>query len=104
MKFYGKVGFIKEVEKPEGSGIYVPEIIEKEYAGSIEQIVQKWQPAEQVNDNIIFYNKFNLFVDPYTLENLGYMRYIEWQNSKWKISSISVNYPRISVEIGGLYV
>jgi hypothetical protein len=31
------------------------------------------------------------------------MRYVEWMNARWKITSIDVKRPRVILTIGGVY-
>ena len=31
------------------------------------------------------------------------LKYVVWKGSKWEVQSIGVNYPRLTIYLGGLY-
>ena len=100
-KFYGKIGYANTVEtKP---GIWKEQIIEKEYYGDILRNIRRLDSAQQVNDNINVSNNISIIADPYAYDNFYSIRYVEFMGSKWKVTSVEVQYPRLLLTIGGLY-
>jgi hypothetical protein len=102
-KFYGKVGYIKSVESEKIPGYWVEKAIEREYYGDITRNTSRYQQSGQVNDDININNVISIVADPYANENFQHMRYVIWMGTKWKISQVEVQYPRIILTLGGIY-
>lgn len=106
-KFYGKIGFVKTYETKidgEPSGDFKTEEIERYYRGDILQDNRRWNDStEKVNEDITINNRFSIFADSFLSENVAYLKYIHYFGSKWKISSIEIQYPRLILTTGGIY-
>ena len=100
-KFYGEVGYAISTET--APGVWVDEIVERNYRGDILQDQRRWQPADQVNDNINVDNKVSIMADPYMYENLDTIRYVSLYGTKWKVKTITILRPRIDRYLGGVY-
>lgn len=104
MKFSGTIGFWKEdIEtKP---GVYKSGIIEKKYTGDVLKNVRNFQQAEsQQNENLRISNRISIISDLYMQENWGSIKYVIWNNTKWKVSSIDIgSFPRVIIELGSVY-
>lgn len=103
MKWFGKIGFVKTEEtKP---GVHSPSEKEREYYGDVTTNRWRWDKSDMSsNDDIQVTNSISIVADSYMTDNLGYMRYVVWNGTRWKISSFQQEYPRITLELGGLYV
>lgn len=100
-KFHGAIGYaLLEESSP---GVWIDTIIEKNYRGDIVLDQRRFQSSENLNDNINIDNSISILADAYAYENLGFMKYIVWNNVAWKIQSFSINRPRIVLQIGGVY-
>lgn len=100
-KFVGLIGYARPVES--SPGIWLDEIIEKNYRGDIISKQVRVQTSDQVNDNINIENSISILADAYAYDNIGIMKYVVWQKTAWKVQSINVNRPRIVLQIGGVY-
>lgn len=100
-KFYGKIGYIQTVESE--PGYWEEKAIEREYYGDITRNISRYQEINQVNDNIVINNMLSIVADPYANENFQHMRYVVWMGTKWKITNVEVQYPRIILNLGGVY-
>lgn len=100
-KFYGKVGYIKSIE--DVPGVWIDKVTEKNYYGDITRNFSQFQNSGNVNDNITISNSISIVADPYANENFQYIRYIAWNNVKWKVENVEVQYPRLLLTLGGLY-
>lgn len=101
-KWCGKIGFAYtgEIEP----GLWVNNgVIERVYFGDI--VTNKWmrQNSGEVNDNINISNQISIVADPYAVNHLSSMAWIEFSNEKWKVSSVDVQYPRLIVSIGEVW-
>ncbi len=100
-KFYGAIGFAETVETD--PGVWEEKIVEHSYSGDLIRNIRRLEPASSVNDNVNITNEISIVADPYAEQNMYAMRYVVFKGSKWKISSVEVNYPRLLLSIGGLY-
>lgn len=100
-RFHGKIGYGTPVEK--APSVYVIEITERSYTGDEIKNYSKTEPGEGLNDNIIINNQISVVADPYAYENFQKIKYIEWMGSKWKVTSVEVQRPRLILSIGGVY-
>lgn len=101
MKWYGVVGYGETVEtKP---GIWTTKITEREYYGDVIRNSRTLQNSNQVNENINISNSISIIADPYAIQNFHAIRYLEFMGTKWKVSNVEVQYPRLIMTIGGVY-
>lgn len=101
-KFAGKIGFSKACET--SPGIWTENIIEKPYYGDIRKNNRRWESnSNTTNDDILLQNTFSVIGNAYAYENCSAMRYIEYMGTKWKITNIEIEYPRLILTVGGIY-
>ena len=100
-KYFGKVGYAEQVETT--PGVWEEKITERQYFGDVVRNIRKLEPSGEVNDNINVSMEISIVADPYAIQNFHAMRYIEYMGSLWKLSNVEVNYPRLILQIGGLY-
>jgi hypothetical protein len=100
-KFYGPIGFAELVET--APGVWTEQIVEHNYYVDIPKNSRSLQTSAQVNDNVNISNQFSILADPYASQNFHAMRYIEFMGTKWKITNVDVQYPRLVMSAGGIY-
>ncbi len=100
-KYYGNIGYIKTVEVQ--PGIWKPKAIEHPAYGDVDRNISKYQPSGGVNDDININNVISIVADPFASENYQHIRYAEFMGSKWKVTSVEVKYPRLILNLGGVY-
>lgn len=100
-KFYGVIGFIDTVEQR--AGVWVEEVIERNYYGDVIRDTLRLQSSTHLNDNVNVSNQISIVSDPYANQNFHAMRYIEFMGTRWKITDVEVKHPRLILSIGGLY-
>ena len=100
-KWYGVIGYAETVETD--PGVWEEQITERSYYGDTSRNTRLLQNAGGVNDNINVANQFGIVTDPYATQNFHSMRYIEFMGTKWKITNVEVQYPRLILTVGGLY-
>ena len=99
-KFYGTVGFVKTVESV--PGVWTEQVVERKYYGNVISRTRSLQ-SNGVNDNINISDEISIVADPFANENYFAIRFIEYMGAKWKVQSISVQFPRLNLSLGGLY-
>lgn len=101
-KWYGTIGFAGTVET--SPGVYTDDIIERNYYGEFIRNSRRWATnSEGTNDNLVLSNQLSIVADSFISENMGFIKYVQIMGSKWKITDIEINYPRLVLTIGGLY-
>jgi len=100
-KFYGVIGYaVTEETEP---GIYEERIIEKEHFGDVIRNTRRLSNAAKVNDDITISNQISIVADPFANNNFHSMRYVSFMGSKWKVTEVEVQYPRLILTLGGVY-
>ena len=100
-KFYGPIGFSDTIET--APGVWEETIVEHSYFGDLTRNTSRYQQSGGVNDNIVISNSISIVADPYATTNFQKMRYVEFLGTKWKITNVEVQYPRLILTIGGEY-
>lgn len=102
MKFSGKIGFWlgdKEVRP----SIWNPEIEERPYKGDIIKNTRRFQNGESQNDDLVVSNRISILSDLYLRKNWSSIKYVIWNDVRLKVTSIDISYPRVILDIGGVY-
>lgn len=100
-KWYGKIGYAENVEYEPGN--WEEEITERPYYGDTYRNTRLLQNSDGVNDNINIANQISIVADPYANQNFHKMRYVEFMGTRWKVTNIEVQYPRLILTVGGQY-
>ena len=100
-KWAGKIGFA--VSKETVPGVWKDEIVPRTYYGDMTRNVRRLQSSGNLNDNLVITNELSIIADPYANENFHAIRYAEFMGTKWKISSVQVQFPRLILELGEVY-
>lgn len=102
-KWYGTIGYVTTSESEDNPGVWVSNIIEKPYYGDLTGDYKKRQDGTGTNDNINMTNVVSILADPYAINNCSNMAYATIRGTKWKITNIEVQFPRLILSIGGVY-
>ena len=100
-KYCGNIGFA--VTKETKPGVWKEQITDRLYYGDMTRNTKRLQSSGNLNDNIIIANELSIVADPYANENFHAMRYVEFMGTKWKITSVEVQYPRLILTLGDGY-
>ena len=101
-KWFGKIGFAtREQTSP---GVWMDDIVEKEYYGDlVRNTNSRYVSSGNVNDNVTISNAISILADPFAYKHFSTIRYIMFMDTKWKVDSIEVQYPRLVVTLGGVW-
>lgn len=100
-KYYGAIGYAETVEKR--PGVWKEQITERMYSGDLLKNTSRFQTADKLNDDINITNEISIVADPYANQNFHLMRYVVFMDTKWKITNVEVQYPRLRLTLGGVY-
>lgn len=100
-KWFGKIGFAETKETT--PGVWEEQITEREYFGDLTRNTRRLQSSENLNDNITVANEISIVADPFANQNFHAMRYVKFMGTKWKVSTVEVQYPRLILSLGDIY-
>ena len=100
-KWFGKIGY--EITGETEPGLWEDTIVERQYYGDIMSDRRKRQTSNEVNDNITLSNVISIIADPFAYENCSNMAYAEIMGTKWKITDIEIQSPRLILTVGGVW-
>ena len=101
-KWYGTIGYAET--KQTSPGVWRDEITERKYSGDVIRNSNRWSASsDSTNDDLNIDNQISILADPFAYQNFHSMKYIEFMGTKWKISSVDVQRPRLILTIGGVY-
>lgn len=101
-KYYGNIGFAVQAET--SPGIWEDVIEPRPYKGDVLQSGRRWEKSENVNDDFTISNRFSIISDAFLYSHIPAMRYIEYLGSKFKITGVNIDRPRVEITVGGVYV
>ena len=105
MKYCDMIGFgiEAEVDPVNRPGIIKTSIIERKYKGDLMRVSRQFRQSGNLNDNVVFSNEISIVADPFAFENFSNIRYVVYMGSKWKISNVRVEYPRLVLTMGDMW-
>lgn len=104
MKYHGKIGYDLTAERPDEPGVFDPSFIEKVATGDVLNMSTKWkEDRDSSNDDIVLNKQISVMMDPFVSENFSRIRYVEYMGTNWRVESVTPQYPRIILTLGGVY-
>lgn len=101
MRYYGRIGYWDSVEtKP---GLVEQGLNFRYYKGDVPRNYKRNQDGSKVNSDFSVNNQISIVADPYARDHFFTIKCVEWQGALWKVSSVEVQWPRLILELGGLY-
>lgn len=100
-KWFGKIGYAETVET--APGVWKEQITVRDYYGDLTRNTRRLQSADKVNGDLNISNELSIVSDPYAIKNFHSMRYAEFMGTKWKITNVEVQYPRLILTLGEVY-
>ena len=103
-KYSGMIGFQETVETE--PGIWEPVIEEHHLYGDVlRNYVRNNYEAEFTTTNKTpqCNNSLSLVADPYAYKNFHNIVYAVFMGTKWTVSNVEVQYPRLILSLGGVY-
>lgn len=100
-RYYGAVGYA--VTSETSTGVWTEEIVEHTYRGDVVHSVRRLENGEWLNDDINVNNTISIIADEYAYEHFYAIRYATFGKVKWKVTSVEVERPRLTLSLGGVY-
>lgn len=101
-KWYGKVGYSKTVET--APGVHMPQDTECMYYGDVIRNSTRWTGnSNSTNDDLTLNCQISIVADPFAIDNFYSMKWIELYGTKWKITNVDPQPPRLLLTLGGVW-
>lgn len=101
MKYHGRVCFT--VTEETAPGVWTETETIRHYQGDLIRRSSRFNQAQKVNDDIQITNEISIVADQFANHNFYNIRWIEFAGTKWKVSSVDVQPPRLILQTGGIY-
>ena len=102
-KFYGPVGYAPEESIETKPGVYEDIPTEIKYRGDVLRNTRRLDTGDKVNSDISVSNSISIVSDAYMNANFHRIRYVQWMGTRWIVSEVEVEHPRLILRLGGVY-
>lgn len=101
-RYFGKVGYAIQTEvRP---SVWEDKIFERDHHGETIDLSFRHQSSpDQVSKNLMLNMDFEIIASPFAIKHLSCMRYITYMGTRWEITTVSCDPPRIHIKVGGIY-
>lgn len=101
-KYFGNIGYsITEEIKP---GVWKEHVVDRQYYGElVRNTSRRYEGSDKVNQDIAITNNISILADPFAYENFSHIKYAEFMGTKWIVSNVEIQYPRLLLTLGGVY-
>ena len=101
-KWYGKIGYSETVET--APGVWKPHDTIREYYGDVLRNSTRWTGnSDSTNDDLTVNTQISIVSDPFAIEKFYSMKWIEFMGTKWKITGVEPQFPRLVLTLGGVF-
>ena len=101
-KWFGKIGYSETVEtRP---GVWDPQSTIREYYGDVKRNATRWSGnPDTTNDDLTVNTQISIVADPFAIDKFYSMKWIEFAGTKWKITNVEPQFPRLVLTLGGVF-
>lgn len=101
-KWFGKIGYSETVETT--PGVWTPQDTVREYYGDVIRKSTRWAGnPDSTNDDLTVNCQISIVADPFAIDKFYSMKWIELMGTKWKITNVEPQFPRLLLTLGGVY-
>jgi hypothetical protein len=102
-RYYGEIGYRETYESE--PGIWDERITPKPYYGDVikRYVRDSYNEYTTTIKTPMCSDSISIVADPYAFENFHNMVYATYMGTKWIISNVDVQYPRLILALGGVY-
>lgn len=101
-KWFGKIGYSETVEtRP---GVWMLQDTIREYYGDVKRNATRWSGnPDTTNDDLTVNTQISIVADPFAIDKFYSMKWIEFMGTKWKITNVDPQFPRLVLTLGGVW-
>ncbi len=100
-RYFGKVGYGETVEI--APSVWDDRITEFSYRGDVVRNTRQLESGDKVNNDLSVQNSISIVADAYANEHFFAIRYVEWAGTRWTVTDVDVQAPRLLLRLGGVY-
>jgi len=100
-KYYGPIGFATQVE--DEHSVTEEVIREGGYYGDVRRNSRRYESSDKMLDDLNINNEISILADAYANENFHAIRYAVYMGTKWEVTNVTVEAPRLLLTLGGVY-
>lgn len=100
-KFHGIVGYGENVET--APGVWQDSITKRSYYGDVVKNTRRLSEGEYLNNDLTVGNSISIVADAYANDHFFAIRYVEWAGTRWIVTEVEVQPPRLLLRLGGVY-
>lgn len=101
-KWYGEVGYAESYETT--PGVWTDKIVVRHYYGDVLSNTSRWaNNPDSTNDNLTLSSRISIVADRFAYQQFHTMKWVEYMGTKWKVSSVDPQPPRLILSLGGVY-
>lgn len=100
-KYYGKIGY--GIEEETAPGVYEVMIVERSYYGDVLRNSRRYENSDKLNDELKLSNRISIVADAYAYDHAADIRYAIVMGSKWKVTDLEIERPRMILTLGGVW-
>ena len=85
-------------------GVWVDKITAIPVVANVTRLNSRWSSnSNSSNDDLSFNNTGSFIADAFAYQYFADIKYIEYMGTKWKVTGVEVQHPRLILTIGGVY-
>ena len=100
-RFSGLLGFVR-TELSDG-GVYIEVATEVKVKGILKKISSRTYSEQEVNASVRLANEISVIGNNEIFNHLTSLKYVVWKGTKWSVTTITVEPPRVNIILGGVY-
>lgn len=100
-KYYGKIGYAVSSETV--PGVWNEGITERDVYGDVIKNTKRADSGSKVIDDISVSMSVSFLADAFAINNFHLIKYATYLGSKWKVTTVEVEHPRLVLTLGGVY-
>ena len=101
-RFCGKIGYSRQ-QVETSPGVYEDRINERTYYGDVTRITLPLEGSDSGNMDILANNTISILADAYAYDHFFDMKYVWWMGTRWIITNVEVQRPRLILTLRGVY-
>lgn len=102
MKWYGEIAY-RDSEEVE-PGVWEDKITVVKKFGDLLRVTKSNQQGDKINSDISVSNQISVVADPILFNSFHKIEYVTFAGAKWRVSTVEVQYPRLVISLGSLYL
>lgn len=100
-RFSGMVGYVNLAETT--PGVWEPVEKERKMKGDVIRQSSTNSNSGGLNDDVTLNHRISLIGDAYAFDNYYNIKYVKMNTTRWKVTGIEIERPRIIVTLGGVW-